>query len=110
MRLNADHLGVDDIKMTGRTEFTGLLIESVVEESVTAPNGSKTNMTVVYFKGGKKGFPCNTTNTRRIASICGGYESDKWVGKKIALWIEQGKLYGGKRGDTLRVKPQEVPR
>jgi len=89
----------------GKKEIT-LEIDRVSHEEVTSPTGKKTEMTVVRFKGTKsdKGLALNTKNHRRIASKAGSYESDKWVGVKVTLHLEDDKLFGGGRGPTLKVK------
>jgi len=107
LRQNSDHLAVDDLELAGKTEIPNLTIERVVEEDVTSPAGKKSKMAVVYFKGAKKGLACNVTNTRRIAQIAGGsYMSSDWIGQTVTLCLEDGKLFGGGRGPTLRVKAQ----
>ena len=101
-----------DLILAGVRECPGLVIDRVCKEKVTSPTGKASQMTVVYFKGKKKGLACNATNTKRIAEHAADqhnahqdqYGSDDWVGVTVTLRLEDGKQFGGERGDTLRIK------
>ena len=99
-----DHLSVEFLELLGVTELPGLVIERVVREEVTSPNGKKSKMGVVYFAGKKIGLALNATNIRRINDIAGSRMTDDWIGKTVTLHLETGKLFGGGQGDTLRIK------
>jgi hypothetical protein len=103
---NKDHLSVEFFELMGVRELPGLVIERVVREEVTSPTGKKSQMGVVYFTGKKIGLALNATNIRRIIEISGSRMSDDWIGTTITLQLENGKLFGGGRGDTIRVKPK----
>ena len=112
VRSNSEHLAVADLILAGVRECPGLVIDRVCKEKVTSPTGKASQMTVVYFKGKKKGLACNATNTKRIAEHAADqhnahqdqYGSDDWVGVTVTLRLEDGKQFGGERGDTLRIK------
>ena len=103
-----DHLSVDHFDAWGVREVS-VKIAAVVIEEVTSPAGKKNTKPVMYFEPSANGNACaplaiNATNTRRMKAIAGSTKSDDWVGVVITLNIEQGKLYGGGEGDTIRIK------
>lgn len=106
LRTDSKHLAVVDLELSGKPEIK-LTIRHVVEsEEVTAPNGHKTEKSVVYFKGTKKGLALGAKNTTRIADIAGSWMSDKWIGVAITIHLEDDRNPNCEsgRGPCIRVK------
>ena len=101
------HMSVPWFQGLGVKEIS-LVINRVMVEEVTSPNGKKADKTVVRFEGipkeRDKGLALSTKNHRRIAGLAGSYESDKWIGLKVTIHLETDKLYGGGKGPTLKIK------
>lgn len=83
-----------------------LTIEKVVRGELMGTGGRKNKKPVVYFKEGaeKKGLGLCITNARTIASLYGGFEIEKWIGKRIVLYPTT-TLFGGATVDCIRIRP-----
>lgn len=82
-----------------------LTIERVTQGTLTGVGGKKNKKPVVYFKEGKekKGLGLCITNARTIAGLYGGFETEKWVGKKITLYPTTTD-FGGRTVDCIRIR------
>lgn len=83
-----------------------LTIERVVQGKLTGQGGKSNKKPVVYFKEGaeKKGLGLNITNARTIAAMYGGFEVEKWIGKRITLYPSQ-TTFGSATVDCIRIRP-----
>lgn len=80
-------------------------IERVVAGTLTGTGGKSSKKPVVYFKGSKKGLGLCITNARTIASLCGGFDSEQWVGKRITLYPTT-TTFGSQVVDCIRIRPK----
>ena len=48
-------------------------------------NGQQMAKPILYFQGAKKGLVINKTNLKKLWSVLGSKDSNKWLGKKIDL-------------------------
>ena len=82
-----------------------LTIERVTQGTLTGVGGKKNKKPVVYFKEGKekKGLGLCITNARTIAAMYGGFETEKWIGKKITLFPTTTE-FGGRTVDCIRIR------
>jgi hypothetical protein len=58
---------------------------------------------VVWFDGKEKGFVCNKTNAKTIATLYGN-DTEKWLGKRVTLYVTTTSI-GGETMDCIRVRP-----
>lgn len=61
-------------------------IESVSGGTLVGTGGTKNKKPVIRFKGTEKALALNITNARTIAGMYGGFDSEKWIGKRITLY------------------------
>jgi len=104
--IDTNHMSVEWFNMVGRDEIS-LTIDKVCSEEATTPNGrTEANKLVLRFRGVTQdiGLVMNATNIKRLARIAGSSKTDDWVGVEITLNLEIDKLFGGGKGDTLRIK------
>jgi hypothetical protein len=85
-----------------------VVIERVKAGVLTGVGGKKNKKPVVYFRGKEKGLGLNITNARTIASMYGGFDAEKWIGKAVTLYPTT-TTFGDKTVDCIRVRP-EIPR
>ncbi|HNB58708.1 MAG TPA: hypothetical protein PK308_00245 [Phycisphaerales bacterium] len=78
-------------------------IERVTAGELTGEGGKKSKKPVLYFKGSKKGLGLCITNARVIAGLYGGFDSDKWIGKKITLYPTTTK-FGSDTVECIRIR------
>lgn len=77
-----------------------------VETDTVEDKGKKKKVTVIRFKGAKKGVVLNKTNAKRIAAKAGYPDVEKWVGVKITLYPELVSAFGT---TTLAVRVKDEP-
>jgi hypothetical protein len=80
-------------------------IERVKAGTLTGIGGKKNKKPVVYFRGKEKGLGLNITNARTIAAMYGGFEIEKWIGRKITLYPTTTD-FGGKTCECIRIRPK----
>jgi hypothetical protein len=78
-------------------------IERVVGGTLVGTGGKSNKKPIVYFKGTKKGLGLNITNARVIAGLYGGFDSEKWVGKRITLYPTT-TTFGSQTVDCIRIR------
>lgn len=59
---------------------------------------------VLYFEETDKGLALNTGNTTTIGEGFGGYDADKWIGKKIVIYTDPNVRMSGQRVGGLVVR------
>jgi hypothetical protein len=80
-------------------------IERVTAGELTGEGGKKSKKPVLYFRGSKKGLGLCITNARIIAGLYGGFDSEKWVGKRITLYPTTTK-FGKDTVECIRIRPK----
>lgn len=88
------HITSDELQGDTVVTITGADFEDVGAEKV-----KKGVLTLAEFD---RGFVCNKTNTKRIASLY-GRETDDWVGKQITLYPSEAD-YNGDTVPCIRVR------
>lgn len=78
-------------------------IERVTGGTLVGTGGKSTKKPVLYFKGTEKGLGLNITNARTIAGLYGGFDSDKWIGKKITLYPTT-TTFGSQTVECIRIR------
>jgi hypothetical protein len=83
-----------------------LTIERVTQGKLTGTGGKSSKKPVVYFREGteKKGLALNITNARTIAGMYGGFEVEKWIGKRITLFPTT-TTFGSNTVECIRIRP-----
>lgn len=76
----------------------------VVGGTLVGTGGKSNKKPVVYFKGTEKGLALNITNARVIAGLYGGFESEKWIGKRVTLYPTT-TTFGAQTVDCIRIRP-----
>jgi len=83
------------------------IIKEVKREEVPDQNGKKSPCVVAYFQNGIKPMILNSTNRKKIISLLGTPEIEKWSGVKIRIVTEKVKAFGAIH-DALRIA-NELP-
>lgn len=78
-------------------------IESVVGGTLVGTGGTKNKKPVVKFKGTEKGLALNITNASVIAGMYGGFDSEKWIGKRITLYPTT-TTFGSQTVECIRIR------
>jgi hypothetical protein len=81
---------------------TTVTIEGIEQDE--AFNGrEKEAVTVLRFKGAKKGMILNKTNAKLISSITGSPFTEDWIGKQITLTTKKVAAFG-QQVEAIRIK------
>lgn len=75
----------------------------VVGGTLIGTGGKSSKKPILYFKGTQKGLGLNVTNARIIAGLYGGFESDKWIGKRITLFPTT-TMFGKDSVECIRIR------
>jgi hypothetical protein len=78
-------------------------IERVTGGTLVGTGGKSNKKPVLYFKGTTKGLALNITGARVIAGLYGGFDSDKWIGKRITLYPTT-TTFGSQTVDCIRIR------
>ena len=79
-------------------------IVRVVGGTLVGTGGKSNKKPVLYFKGTEKGLALNITNARVIAGLYGGFDSEKWIGKRVTLYPTT-TTFGSQTVDCIRIRP-----
>ena len=101
--VNPDYLGAYSLEKDGEYRNKVVTIESIYKETVVGPSGKKEECVVAKLKGDKP-LVLNMTNLKRIESILGTFNHEKWAGGRIELTVKKVKAYG-EITDAIRVVP-----
>ena len=71
--------------------------------TLVGTGGKSNKKPVLYFKGTQKGLALNITGARVIAGLYGGFDSEKWLGKKITLYPTT-TTFGSQTVDCIRIR------
>jgi hypothetical protein len=83
-------------------------IERVKGGTLVGTGGKSNKKPIVHFKGASKGLALNITNARVIAQLYGGFDSEKWIGKRITLYPTT-TTFGSQTVDCIRIR-NSVPK
>ena len=78
-------------------------IAKVEGKQLTSAGGKTNKKPVLHFDGAEKGFVCNKTNSRVIATLYGNFTED-WVGKKLTMYPTKTHSPAGET-DCIRIRP-----
>lgn len=87
-------------------EDTILTVRSHTRESLYQDGRTKTKP-VLYFDEVESGWTVNKGNGKILCDLFGD-ETDSWVGRKIALYVDPNVEYDGDRVSGIRVRPYLV--
>ena len=88
--------------LEGHDEVIVTIDDVIVVEIHNMETNKPENKPALSFVKGKKGLVLNKTNARAIAEIYGA-DTDKWKGKKIALYATTCRAFG-KQVECVRIK------
>src|SRR5262245_13328279 len=60
---------------------------------------------VLYFQECKKGLVLKPTNIQQLHTLFGTDEMDRWVGRKICLYVDPTVQFRGKLVGGIRIRP-----
>jgi hypothetical protein len=83
-------------------------IARVTAGKVVGEGGKTNKKPVVYFAGKNKPLALNVSNAKMIEKLYGTFDTSKWIGKRVALYVTQTK-FGGETVDCIRIRPT-IPR
>ena len=78
-------------------------IAKVTGGTLVGTGGKSNKKPIVFFKGTEKGLALNITNARVIAGLYGGFDADKWIGKRITLYPTT-TTFGSQTVDCIRIR------
>lgn len=82
--------------------------EKVGQEKTFNPNTQQEqNVSVAYFKEGKKGLIINATNAKIISALVGSPYLEDWIGHSVILMVAKTRIRG-EVINSIRVKNQKV--
>jgi len=79
-------------------------ISKVTAGKLVGQGGKSNKKPIIYFQGKEKGLGLNITNARTIAAMYGGFESEKWIGKRVTLYPTT-TTFGSQTVDCIRIRP-----
>ena len=82
-------------------------VKSAAKEEVKNADGKADTCLILYFTESEKGMVINATNAKRIEAMYKTGIVTEWVGKRIALYVEQVSAWG-KTVPALRVR-EKIP-
>lgn len=100
MGKNPNYLGSWDLDDLPQQELT-LTIRRIYDEEITA-NGQKENCTVCSFQEEYKPMILNVTNKKMLCKLYKTKDTEKMVGKRITVNVQQVRAFGGIY-DALRI-------
>jgi hypothetical protein len=59
---------------------------------------------VIHFEELDKGLPCNKTNINTLIAALNSDDTDNWVGKQIALYVDPNVMFSGKKVGGIRTR------
>lgn len=89
------------------TKDTVMTIADVTAEKVGDDDdeeGAKTQV-CLHFDESKQILGLNATNARTLWDLF-GYDSDDWLDKRIALWVDPHVQFGKKVVEGVRIRPR----
>lgn len=98
---NPDYLGAYALEPGQELILT---IKSVSNETVTGTDGKKETCSVMRFAENVKPMILNATNSKTITKLLKTPYIEKWVGRKIQIYVESVKAFG-EVVDALRIRP-----
>lgn len=81
-----------------------LTIDHAEQNDVKNERGSQQKLTIHFRERDYKPMILNTTNAKRIESVCGSTKVEKWKGVQISIYSEKVTAFGGTT-DALRIRP-----
>lgn len=97
---NPDYLGAYALEPGQELILT---IKSVSNETVTGTDGKKETCSVMRFAENVKPMILNATNSKTITKLFKTPYIEKWVGRKIQIYVESVKAFG-EVVDALRIR------
>jgi len=97
---NPDYLGAYALEPGQELILT---IKSVSNETVTGTDGKKEVCSVIRFAENVKPMILNATNSKTITKLFKTPYIEKWVGRKIQIYVESVKAFG-EVVDALRIR------
>lgn len=101
-----DYRAMFDRDYIGSWDLNGkdvvVVIASVKAGELTSGGNKKSKKPIIFFKGKDKGFACNKTNGKVIASLYGP-DTRKWIGQPIIIYPTQTQ-FGSETMDCIRVR------
>ncbi len=94
---------------TGKAKKYTLEIASVQQGVLVGEGGRKTKKPIVRFKGARKPFGANSTNSKAISSVAGSSLTENWVGHRVTLFVTTTRAKGGEIVDCIRIEPKAPP-
>lgn len=101
----SNYVSVADLDGHGDVHVT---IKGVKTEEVKNRDGKKEVCPILEFQNSKKGLILNRTCADVIAALY-GTDTDRWVGRRITLFIEYGVEAFGKKWDVVRIREKVPP-
>lgn len=102
---NPEYLGAYAFQ---RGEEKLVTIDHVQQETVTGPEGKKSECIVAHFKQpGIKPMILNHTNSKTIERLCGTPYIEEWAGKSVVLIVSKTQAFG-EQVDAVRVKLEKL--
>ena len=80
-------------------------IKSVANEVVTGTDGKKETCSVMRFTENVKPMILNATNSKMITKLLKTPYIERWAGRKIQIYVENGVKAFGDVVDALRIRP-----
>lgn len=103
---NPNFLGSYELQLDD-DKFTEIIVEIERVSKDMVQNGDKKEEAVVVYIKGHKPFIANSTNRKNIIAALGTPFIEKWIGRKITLYVAKIKAFG-ETVDALRVR-KEAP-
>lgn len=99
---NPDYLGAYALEPGQDLVVT---IRSVANEVVTGTDGKKETCSVMRFAENVKPMVLNATNSKMITKLLKTPYIERWTGRKIQIYVENGVKAFGDVVDALRIRP-----
>lgn len=101
--IESKYIKTGDIEADGEDGQLDLTIADIRPEDLKVDGGETKKKWVCYFEEVERGLVLNTTNTKKLAEVCGSELSENWPGNRVRLYVTPVQ-FRGDQVNAIRIK------
>lgn len=101
--IESKYIKTGDIEADGEDAQLDLTIADVRQEDLRVDGGETKSKWICHFEELERGLVLNTTNTKKLAELCGSELSENWPGKRVRLYVTPVQ-FRGEEVNAIRIK------